>query len=79
MGGRGDFEETERKTLGKPRSAIRTEPRHLNNQDSLAQAAGRRTVEDVLFWDVGDDVGKVLHDINERIKFGDINNAAGIC
>ena len=38
-----------------PRSAIRTEPRHLNNQESLTQAAG-------LFCDVCDDVGEVFRD-----------------
>ena len=79
MSGRGDFEETERKMLEKPRSAIRTEPRHLKNQESLTQAAGRCAVENFVFHDVSDDVGKVLHDINERIKFGNINSAAGIC
>ena len=39
MSGSGDFEETERETSEKPRGAIRTEPRHLNDQESLAQAA----------------------------------------
>ena len=79
MSGSRDFEETERKTLEKPRSAIRTEPCYLNNQESLAQAAGCCAVENVLFCDVGDDVGKVLHDGIERIKSGNFNSATEIC
>src|SRR5258706_2632903 len=79
MSSRGNLEETERKTLEKPCGAIRTEPRHLNNQESLAQATGRCAVKNIVFCDVGDDMGKLLHDINERIKFGNIKSAAGIC
>ena len=78
MSGRGDFEETEWKMSEKSCSAIRTEPRHLNHQESLTQATGLCAVENVLFGDGGDDVGKVLHDIHECIKCGNFNSVMGI-
>ena len=57
----------------------RTEPRHLNNQESLTQATGRCAVEDVFFCDIRDDVWEVPHDIIERLKFGNLHRSPGIC
>lgn len=65
MSGSGYFKETEWKLLDEPRSAVHAEPPNLHDQKGFAQAVRLYTVGDKLFREVGDDVGEVLHDINE--------------
>ena len=79
MGSRRDFEETERKKLAKPGSAICAEPADLNNQERLAQAAGLCALRNELLRDVGEDIGEVLHQIYAHPLVGNTDNVIGVC